>query len=105
MARKIIEKIEIKKEVIEYIQRLYEDYKAKQDLLTMIFEIHKEDDNDTIITSKPFQKYEKMFAESKIAFDTGMKVIQDEQIPEKYKSSVYNFEVNFVDNTLDIYTV
>lgn len=99
---KVIEKIEVKQEIIEMIQALYEDYRAKQDLLTMLFELHKTDEDDTLINSKNFEGYEKKFMKAKIAYDTAMKEIQAEYIPEHYKKTKYQFEVNFVDNTLDI---
>ena len=55
---KIVTKIPVNSEVIEMIQALYEDYRAKQDLLTMIFELHKTDEDGAVIDSKPFETYE-----------------------------------------------
>ena len=56
-----IEKIKVNHEAIEIVQALYEDYRAKQDLLTMIFELHKNDTDGSVIDSKPFETYEKKF--------------------------------------------
>lgn len=103
MSKEIVEKIPVSKDIIDYLQSVYEDYKAKQDLITMIFEIHKNDEDDTIIDSKPFSSYEKKFMKIKIEYDTIMKELQENYIPEKYKKGNYRFEVNFGDGVLEIY--
>lgn len=99
---KVIKKIDVGQGVIEMIQGLYEDYRAKQDLLTMLFELHKLDEDETLINSKNFEGYEKKFMKAKIAYDTAMKELQQTFIPEEFKQPKYQFEVNFIDNTLDI---
>ena len=99
---KIVTKIPVNSEVIEMIQALYEDYRAKQDLLTMIFELHKTDEDGAVIDSKPFETYEKKSMKAKIKYDTAMKTLQENYVPEDYRKSNYRFEVNFEDNTVDI---
>lgn len=99
---KVIDKIEVEPSIIEMIQALYEDYRAKQDLLTMLFEIHKADEDSSVIESKPFETYEKKFMKTKIKYDTAMKELQKKYIPEKYQNSSYRFEVNFEENVLEI---
>lgn len=103
MEKKIIEIIPVEEKIINYVQSIYEDYRAKQDLLTMIFEIHKNDEDDSIIDSKPFNSYEKKFMKVKIAYDAIMKELQEKYIPDKYKEGNYRFEVNFEDKVLEIY--
>lgn len=97
-----IEKIKVNHEAIEMVQALYEDYRAKQDLLTMIFELHKNDTDGSVIDSKPFETYEKKFMKTKIKYDTAMKELQENYIPDQYKKGEYTFEVNFEEDTLDI---
>ena len=101
--KKNIDKISVEKDVINYLQSVYEDYRAKQDLITMIFEIHKNDEDDSIIDSKPFISYEKKFMKIKIEYDAIMKELQEKYIPEEYKKGNYRFEVNFEDGVLEIY--
>ena len=97
-----IEKIKVNHEAIEMVQALYEDYRAKQDLLTMIFELHKNDTDSSVIDSKPFETYEKKFMKTKIKYDAAMKELQENYIPDQYKKGEYTFEVNFEEDTLDI---
>ena len=61
MEKKIVKTITLEEDIINYVQSIYEDYRAKQDLITMIFELHKNDEDDSIIESKPFISYEKKF--------------------------------------------
>ena len=102
MAKNVIEKVKVEHDVIEYVQALYEDYSAKADLITMIFEMHKNDDDDAVISSKPFETYEKKFMKAKIKYDQAMKELQENHVPEKYQVGSLRFEVNFEDDTLDI---
>lgn len=101
--REILEKVKVEPKIIEYIQKTYETYRAKQDLLTMIFDLHKEDSTGAIIVSEPFKAYEREFAIAKMEYDTAMKELQKDYIPEKYATSEYTFEVNFQEECLDIY--
>lgn len=101
--KKIVAKIEMKKDFIELLESYYEDYRAKQDLLVTMFDIHKNDDDDSFISSKPFLGYEKRFMESKIKYDTLMREIRENYIEEKWATSKYNFEVNFEENLIEIY--
>ena len=103
MEKKIVKTITLEEDVINYIQSIYEDYRAKQDLITMIFELHKNDEDDSIIKSKPFISYEKKFMKVKIAYDTCMKEIQKKYIPDEYKNDNYRFEINFENRKLEIY--
>ena len=101
--KKIIASFPIDLEILDYIQAAYEDYRAKQDLLTMMFEIHKYDEDDSIIDSIPFQSYEKKFMKAKIKYDTIMKEVQTKYIPEEFKRDGYRFEINFEDKVIEIY--
>lgn len=99
---KIEKSIKVESSIIEMIQAIYEDYSAKSDLLTSMFEIHKFDDDGSFIQSKPFKAYEKEFAKAKLQYETTMSELRDKYIPDNYKNSQYKFEVNFENNTIDI---
>ena len=102
MEKKIVKTITLEEDVINYIQSIYEDYRAKQDLITMIFELHKNDEDDSIIKSKPFISYEKKFMKAKIKYDTIMKELQENCIPEEFKKDGNRFEVEFEDKVINI---
>lgn len=99
---KEVTRIECNKELFEMAQARFEDYKAKQDLLTTLFEIHKYDEDNTLINSLPFKTYEKQFMETKVAYDQVMKLIQETVIPEQYKKDGYRFELDFEHDNIKI---
>ena len=99
---KEVTRINCKKDIMDLAQARFEDYKAKQDLLTSLFEIHKYDEDDKLIESLPFKAYEKQFLETKIAYDQIMKIIQETIIPEKYKRDGYRFELDFEQGNIKI---
>ena len=101
--KEIIKTIPLNNETLNYVQAAFEDYKAKQDLITMIFEIHKYDEDDSVIESKPFISYEKKFMKAKIKYDTIMKELQESYIPEDFKKDGNRFEINFENRRLEIY--
>lgn len=98
----ILKKISMDKSIVEMLQAYYEDYRAKQDLLTMIFELHKHDEDGSVVESAPFKSYEKQFMEAKIKYDTMMSTIQKTYIPKEYQKDIYRFEVNFDESVVEI---
>ena len=101
--RKYCKLIPLKEEMVDYIQAAFEDYKAKQDLITMIFELHKYDEDYSIIDSAPFRYYESCFMKAKVKYDTIMSELQNEYIPDEYKTAKYRFEVDFDNKQIGIY--
>ena len=101
--KEIIKTIPLNDETLNYVQAAFEDYKAKQDLITMIFELHKYDEDYSIIESEPFKYYEKCFMKAKVKYDTIMKEIQEKYIPNEYKAEKYRFEIDFENKELGIY--
>lgn len=99
---KEITRIECSKEIMDLAQAKFEDYKAKQDLITMLFEIHKYDEDDTVIESVPFKAYEKKFMATKVEYDKVMQLIQENVIPEEYKRDGYRFELDFEQDNIKI---
>ena len=79
--------IKLNEDVVDYVQAAFEDYQAKQDLITMIFELHKHDEDGSVVESAPFKSYEKQFMEAKIKYDTMMSTIQKTYIPKEYQMS------------------
>lgn len=96
----MLKDIALNKETIDYIQSLFLDYKAKQDILNSVFEGHKYDTDSSVIESVPFKHYEKEFAKAKFAFDTCMNNVQEEYIPDDLKGKVSYWEVVFDDGVL-----
>lgn len=99
---KNIKVIKVDKKVIDMLQACYEDYRAKQDIITMIFELHKYDTDASVVESAPFKHYEKQFMESKIKYDTTMEEIRQKYIPEELKIIDYRYDVDFDKCTINI---
>lgn len=95
-------KISLEEDTINMIRKYFEEYKARQDLITMLFELHKFDEDSALLDSKPFLAYEKKFAESKVAYDTMMEEIRNTFIPIEYQTDRHNFTVDFNDNCIYI---
>lgn len=104
MEKKIIE-IKVKDSDVEFIEALFYEYRAKQDIINSIFDIHKFDDDPVIINSVPFKAYETQFGESKVKYDEGMKLIQDTYISKELQESGCKWEVDFTNNKLRITTI
>lgn len=100
--KEIIDRIGLENTILDYVQAAYEDYNAKRDLLTMLFELHKFDEDGSIIESIPFKNYEKEFMKAKIKYDTAMKEIQKNYIPAQYQKENLRFEVNFEEGLIEI---
>lgn len=98
-----IKVLSLEKEIVDYVQAAFEDYKAKQDLITMMFELHKFDEDDSIIESVPFKAYEKKFMKAKVQYDTIMKEIQEKYIPQEYRKDGNRFEIDFEEENIKIY--
>ena len=101
--KEFCECIKLNDDIVDYIQAAFEDYKAKQDLITMIFELHKYDEDHSIIDSEPFKYYERCFMKAKVKYDTIMREVQETYIPQKYRSEKYRFEVDFENKQIGIY--
>lgn len=104
MINKIVETIKMNQEDRDFLESLYVDYSSKMDVLNNIFEIHKFDSDDSVISSIPFQSYHKRFAECKVKYDEAMKQIAEKYIPSKYDNSTkgYRWEVKFNECMIEI---
>lgn len=100
---KKITTLKIDERLLDMVQALFEDYRAKQDIITMLFELHKFDEEATLLNSVSFKAYEGQFREAKIAYDTCMEELRANCIPKEYQEEKYKFEVNFGEKCVDIW--
>lgn len=94
MEKKTIE-MKMDQSVVDYLEGLYLDYRAKQDIINAVFDLHKFDIDSTVISSAPFQAYEKQFAECKCKYDEAMKEVQAQYIQSELQESGCRWEVDF----------
>lgn len=83
------------KGMLELLEALYYDYRAKQDIINSVFDIHKFDLDGSVIDGAPFKAYEKAFSEAKIKYDEMMETVQNTYIPEETRNAGCRWEVNF----------
>lgn len=95
--------IKITEELSNYIERLYREYIGKKDIITSLFELHKNDADASIFESTPYKHYEKLFYESKIAYDTAMKEINDTIVPAECRNEMHRFEVDFENHIIRVH--
>lgn len=99
MEKKVIE-IKVEKEMAETLEALFYDYRAKQDIINSVFDLHKYDDDALVVSSVPFKAYEKAFAEAKVKYDEAMDIIQDTYIPQELRDAGCRWEMDFSENKL-----
>lgn len=105
MKKNVAKKIKLDSTEIARIAAIYEDYIAKKDIITTLFEIHKFDTDDAILNSAPFKSFYKRFTTAKQAYDTLMEEIRQTYIPVENQTSNFNFEVLFQTEEIAIYEV
>ena len=49
--------IYVTQEMIDYLQRLNFEVQTRQEIITKLIEMHKDDTDDSLFVSKPFLKY------------------------------------------------
>lgn len=94
--------VKVNEEVMNYLEAAYVEYRAKQDILNSIIDLHSYDDNDAVIHSKPFQSYEKQFAEAKFKYDTIMTEVQNSFIPEDVRDAGCRWEADFQNGVIKV---
>lgn len=99
-----IAEIKLNQEIADYIERLWFEYISRKDIITSLFELHKNDSDPTVLDSVPFKHYENLFADSKIAYETAMEEVRT-YVPEEYSTVEYRFEVVFGERVMRVYHV
>lgn len=94
MEKKSVE-IKVDKGMLETLEALFYDYRAKQDIINSVFDLHKFDQDALVVSSVPFKAYEKAFAEAKVKYDEAMDAIRDTCIPQELRDAGCRWEVDF----------
>lgn len=99
MKKKSVE-IKVEKGILETLEALFYDYRAKQDIINSVFDLHKFDQDAYVISSVPFRTYEKAFAEAKVKYDAAMDMVRDTYIPQDLREAGCRWEVDFDESKL-----
>ncbi len=101
MGKEVIE-IKANHEILEYLEALYTEYRAKQDIIQSILDLHKFDEDASVINSVPFKAYEKEFGIGKVKYDKAMDEIRDQYIPKELQDAGCRFEVDFENDLIRV---
>jgi len=88
--------INIEQEMINYLQRLNFEVQSREEVITKLIEIHKDDIDDSLFTSKPFLKYSEELSRVKAEYEIAKLEVEKMYIPvELYGKHQYNWNINF----------
>lgn len=102
MEKKVIEIKVTDGGVLETLEALFYDYRAKQDIINSVFDLHKFDDDALVVSSAPFKAYEKAFAKAKVKYDEAMKKVQGAYIPQELREAGCKWEVDFDESKITV---
>ena len=103
--------IELKQEMVDYIQRIGYEVDTRVYLIDRMFDMHKNDTDTSLFDSLPFKKYHSELEAKKAEFDMAVRKLGDEVIEpivcEKLGKNIvkFNFEIPDFNNPLVHITV
>lgn len=96
-------KIDITQEMVNYLQRLNFEVETREEIITKLIEIHKNDIDDSLFTSKPFLKYSEELSRVKAEYEIAKLEVEKLYVPtELYGVHQYNWTINFQTNEMII---
>lgn len=94
--------IEVRQEVVDYIQRLHFELEARKDVIATIIENHKADDTVELFESIVFTTYSKQLSEIKAEYEIA-KGLLDEFIPtDILDNKKFDWNLNFATSMLEL---
>jgi hypothetical protein len=96
-------KLNIEQEMINYLQRLNFEITTREEVITKLIEVHKDDTDDSLFTSKPFLKYSEELSRVKAEYELAKIEAEKLYIPEVlYGIHQYNWTIDFSTNEMTI---
>ena len=96
-------KVNVTQETINYLQRLNYEVFTREEIITKLLEMHKDDNDDSLFTSKPFLKYSEELSRVKAEYELAKVELEKLYIPiELYGKHQYNWTVDFSTNIMTI---
>lgn len=96
-------KIDITQEMINYLQRLNFEVQTREEIITKLLEIHKDDSDDSLFTSKPFLKYSEELSRVKAEYELAKLEVEKLYIPKVlYGKHQYNWNIDFSTNEMTV---
>lgn len=95
-------KIEIKREISEYLERLSFEISSRSDIITMLIENHRNDNDASVLSSEAFKAYSEQLTSAKAAFEIAKREFEDTQIPDVFKDHKYEWSLDYKTRILTI---
>lgn len=95
--------IYVTQEMIDYLQRLNFEVQTRQEIITKLIEMHKDDADDSLFVSKPFLKYSEELSRVRAEYELAKSEVEKLYVPKKlYGQHQYNWSVDFSTNVMTI---
>ena len=95
--------ISIAQEMVNYLQRLNYEVFTREEIITKLIEMHKNDADDSLFISKPFKKYSEELSRVKAEYEMAKLEVEKLYVPsELYGKHQYNWSVDFTTNIMTI---
>lgn len=95
--------INVTQEMVDYLQRLNYEVFTREEIITKLIEMHKNDTDDSLFVSKPFLKYSEELSRVKAEYEIAKLEAEKLYVPaELYGKHQYNWSVDFTTNIMTI---
>lgn len=96
-------KINVTQETVNYLQRLNYEVQTREEIITKLLEMHKDDADDSLFISKPFLKYSEELSRIKAEYELAKSEVEKLCVPEfLYGQHQYNWNIDFATNEMTI---
>ena len=95
--------INVTQEMVNYLQRLNFEIQTREEIITKLIEMHKDDTDDSLFVSKPFLKYSEELSRVKAEYEMAKVEVEKLYVPATlYGQHQYNWSVDFSTNIMTI---
>ena len=96
-------KLNVTQEMVNYLQKLNFEVQTREEIVTKLLEMHKDDTDDSLFVSKPFVKYSEELARVKAEYELAKVEVEKLYIPKTlYGIHQYNWNIDFSTNEMTI---
>ena len=96
-------KINVTQEMVDYLQRLNFEVQTREEIITKLLEMHKDDSDDSLFVSKPFLKYSEELSRVKAEYEMAKLEVEKLYVPkELYGQHEYKWNIDFSTNEMTI---
>lgn len=84
---KEVKRIKLEETDLNYLQRLYYEVGARNNVVTTLIENHALDSNDAVLTSPAFKTYIKQLSELTAEFEIAKQRIGQKYVPQEFRGN------------------